>query len=225
MLSAKAVNPIRVPKKSDSTSVNSLALNRSGQVLAAGSREQTVHLWGTATGRKLRTLHAHKNYIQAFAFDSTGTVLASGGLDGWIKTWDVDSGKAALVLWDWPTGKLCLTLDPGGEPAAHMTFAPDCRSLVTGGSSTPSLENGTRGMGHSGRRSASATRGGAMFLQSDSPPIAGALPPRSATGQPISSAYSSQSSNASMVGRALFPAFLQLLLPASADQLWVKCRH
>ncbi len=48
-----------------------------------------VALWDPETGERVSMVREPTHQVSAFAFDRTGTTLATGGLDGSIVTWDV----------------------------------------------------------------------------------------------------------------------------------------
>ncbi|MBB6051422.1 AAA-like domain-containing protein [Armatimonas rosea] len=67
--------------------VNTLTFSPDGTTLASGCWDQTVKLWDTITGRELRTLYGHKNWINAVAFSPDGHTLVSGDANGQILVW------------------------------------------------------------------------------------------------------------------------------------------
>jgi hypothetical protein len=81
-----------------------VAMSKSGQYWAAGSRRGEVWMWAEAG----RTLHqvwqAHSATVFALAFSPDGRTLASGSYDGSVKLWDVESGT---LLWAHRRYHLC----------------------------------------------------------------------------------------------------------------------
>jgi len=67
-------------------------------------------------------LHGHKGYVTAVAFSPTGRLLATGGLDGVVRLWDLTGDR--------PKDLGELTEDLGEVQA--LAFAPDQPYLITG---------------------------------------------------------------------------------------------
>jgi WD40 repeat protein/transcriptional regulator with XRE-family HTH domain len=76
--------------------INGVAISPSGEYWAAISRSGEIRLW-RAGGRVLnRIWQAHTDRAWSLAFNADGQLLASGGWDGMIKLWRVESGE---LLW------------------------------------------------------------------------------------------------------------------------------
>lgn len=73
------------------------ALAACGQLLAAGSMDQTVCVWHTARLVCLFKLAGHSDQISALAFLPDGK-LVSSARDETIRGWDVSTGRCALTL-------------------------------------------------------------------------------------------------------------------------------
>jgi len=73
--------------------VNSLAFDPQGGILASGSSDNTVKLWDSGSGKLLRTLEGHQNAVRCVAFDPRGGILASGSWDHTVKLWEARSGR------------------------------------------------------------------------------------------------------------------------------------
>ena len=50
-----------------------------------------IRLWDVATGENIHTFWGHTTDVQSLAFSPDGMFLASGGFDGTILLWDVES--------------------------------------------------------------------------------------------------------------------------------------
>ncbi|MEH2331614.1 serine/threonine-protein kinase [Nostoc sp.] len=65
-------------------------LNRG--ILASGSWDNTIKLWDVNTGKEIRTLTGHANWVNSVAFSPDGKFLASGSADCTVKLWQVQTG-------------------------------------------------------------------------------------------------------------------------------------
>ena len=97
-----------------------------GKTLATGGGDRTVRLWDVGTRTQRSTLSGPKGMILALAFAPGGKVLASSA-----------DGDPIVSLWDVSPGRLAATLtlpNPApGEGVACLVFAPDGKTLFTGG--------------------------------------------------------------------------------------------
>ena len=69
----------------------SVAFNKSGTILASGSKDKTIKLWNIETKTIIATLEGHSREVTSVAFDQTGTILASGSKDKTIKLWNIET--------------------------------------------------------------------------------------------------------------------------------------
>jgi len=106
-----------------SVTSNAFALSPDGKIVAAGFQDNSIKLWELATGRELRTLYGHLDFIQAIAFSPDGSVVASGGSfqDKTIRLWDVATGQPLRVL----TGATIAV--------TTLAFSPDGKTLASSG--------------------------------------------------------------------------------------------
>ena len=85
---------------------------------ASGSKDNTVRLWETATGRELLSMDGQMGYITTLAFSPDSNMLAAGGLSGAIKVWDVATGRELRRL-DGHTGSVNrVVFNPLGQLAS-----------------------------------------------------------------------------------------------------------
>jgi WD40 repeat protein/transcriptional regulator with XRE-family HTH domain len=98
-----------------------IAISQSGQSWAAAGRRGEVRLWRGA-GRTLhRVWQAHTDIVGDLAFSPDERLLASGGADGSVKLWDIESGAAL-----WSAGQTstttCLAFAPDGGLLASASY-------------------------------------------------------------------------------------------------------
>ena len=79
-------------------SVNSVAFNHNGTLLASGSWDNTIKLWNLETKTEIATLKGHKNLVTSVAFNYNGTLLASGSEDNTIKLWNLEKKTEIATL-------------------------------------------------------------------------------------------------------------------------------
>src|SRR5262249_18017400 len=66
--------------------------------LASVSGDGNLKIWDAPSGRLIRAIRSHANYIRAVAFSPDGARLASASTDQAIKLWDVVTGEEVLTL-------------------------------------------------------------------------------------------------------------------------------
>jgi WD40 repeat protein len=99
--------------------VKSIAFSPDGKILASASKDQTVKLWETASGRQLFTL-TQPDEVWAVAFSPDGKTLATGGRDNTVRLWDARAGVELRTL-------------RGHEGPVHaVAFSPDGKTLASG---------------------------------------------------------------------------------------------
>ncbi|KUL81353.1 hypothetical protein ZTR_11402 [Talaromyces verruculosus] len=106
-------------------SVNTVAFNPDGKLVASGSSDGTVKLWDPATGALQQTLEDHTDSVNAVAFSPNGKLVASGFDNGTVK------------LWDSATGALQQTLEDHTDSVKAVAFSPNGKLVALG------FDNGT----------------------------------------------------------------------------------
>ena len=105
--------------------VRSVCFSPNGQILASGSRDQTIRLWNVANGQVLRALHQHTGWVTSVCFSPDGQILASGSVDRTICLWDVadvtTSGNCQVIQ----------TLHGHTDWVWSVCFSPDGHTLAS----------------------------------------------------------------------------------------------
>ncbi|WP_420372192.1 NACHT and WD repeat domain-containing protein [Microcystis aeruginosa] len=91
-----------------------------GKTSVSGSWDNTIKLRNVETGKEIRTLKGHDNWVNSVNFSPDGKTLVSGSNDKTIKLWNVETGQEIR------------TLHGHDEPVLNVNFSPDGKTLVSG---------------------------------------------------------------------------------------------
>jgi Tol biopolymer transport system component len=105
--------------------VNTVAFTPDGQMLASGSVDKTLKLWGVGSGQVLRTMNT-TGVNWSIAFSPSGRMLAVASGFG-------QSGANELEIWDALAGQTLRTLTGYSDLILGVAFSPDGRTVATGG--------------------------------------------------------------------------------------------
>lgn len=106
-------------------SVENIAFNHDGRLLASASEDKTIRFWNMTTGKNVKTLTGHTGVVTSLDFSPDGGILASGGEgnyrmpDRTVRLWDVATGKNIKIF----TGYIGVN---------SVVFSPDAGSLAVG---------------------------------------------------------------------------------------------
>ena len=102
--------------------VLSVAISPDGGTIASGSVDNTIILWGVASGIEIQTLAGHTDDVLSVAFSPDGRILASGSVD------------QKIILWDVAGGTEIQTLAGHTADVSSVAFSPDGSILASGSS-------------------------------------------------------------------------------------------
>jgi hypothetical protein len=105
--------------------VRALAYAPDGKAIATGNEDGSVTLWDVASGRELRRMAGHRQWVNSVAFAPDGKVLASSSFDGALFLWDAATGKQLRRL-TWGEGRRA-----GPVNVLAVAFSPEGRMLAS----------------------------------------------------------------------------------------------
>jgi len=141
--------------------INAVAVTSDGQRVLTGSSDGTLKVWELASGRILRTLAAHSDWVSAVAVTQDGHRAVSASFDKTLKVWDVYSGRrlqtlrghsdqvsgvalsvdghlavsasydGTLKVWDLRSGREARTLSGHSNFVCAVAVTPDGRRVVS----------------------------------------------------------------------------------------------
>ncbi|KAL9084394.1 MAG: hypothetical protein Q9165_008108 [Trypethelium subeluteriae] len=86
-----------------------MCLQFDDNILATGSYDATIKIWGIESGQEIRTLSGHTSGIRCLQFDDSK--LISGSLDNTIKVWNWRTGECIRTLTGHTAGVIGLHFD------------------------------------------------------------------------------------------------------------------
>lgn len=113
-----------------SADVYSLAFSPDGNFLASaggGEKDYAIRLWDLRTCKQVHRLE-HTYLVPAVAFAADGKSLVSGSPDGFVRHWDLSTGKE---LWHWERP----SVGPPPRGIYSLALSPDGRFLLAGSQS------------------------------------------------------------------------------------------
>ena len=133
-------------------------INENG-ILALGYRKGVIQLKDATTGKHLKTLRGHKDYVNQLTISPDGSLLAVDIFNAPLSLWDIATGRQlktlgesgslggkfefskegktfiyqtfhGIELWDVATGALRATLGKDKPEINVLTFSPDAKTFV-----------------------------------------------------------------------------------------------
>jgi WD40 repeat protein/DNA-binding SARP family transcriptional activator len=100
--------------------VKELTFDSTGDLLATASDDTTAIIWDTATFEPVHQLEGHGTAVVSADFDPSRPEVATAGLDGTVKIWNVETGNLRLTL-------------PAQGALSDIGYSPDGRYLAATG--------------------------------------------------------------------------------------------
>jgi hypothetical protein len=147
------------------------AFSPDSKTLATGGKDKVIRLWDVRTGRELRRLEGHRDWVSSVSFSGDGKYLASASRDWTVRLWERSTGAAVRVLHGHQAGVLSVAFAPNGRALASGSQDGTLRTwdVATGVESFRSLKESdwVTAVAYSpdGDRLASAGWSGTMRLQ------------------------------------------------------------
>jgi FOG: WD40 repeat len=95
--------------------VNSVAFSPNGKTIVSCSKDTTLKLWDTETGREIKTFNGHTHPVIDAIFSPDGKYIYSGSKDGTLKLWDVESGKEIRTSSEHSGSVTSVAFSPDGQ--------------------------------------------------------------------------------------------------------------
>lgn len=105
-----------------SSSINSVAINHQGTILASGNDHKTIALWDINMGQTIATLSAHTHAVNSVAFSPDKRILASASSDRTIKLWDINTLEEIHTLKGHSHAVKSIAFSPNGKLLASASW-------------------------------------------------------------------------------------------------------
>ncbi|MBD0310376.1 MAG: serine/threonine protein kinase, partial [Microcoleus sp. T1-bin1] len=102
--------------------IYSVAFSPNGEVVASGSDDKTIKLWGVEDGQEIVTLTGHANSVYTVAFSPDGQMLASSSHDKTVKLWRMKDGQEIRTLIGHSNSVYSAAFSPDGEIIASSSW-------------------------------------------------------------------------------------------------------
>ena len=103
-----------------------------GKRLVTAGADKQIRVWD-ADGQEVGKWNGHRDKVAALAISRDGAVVASGGYDGIIRIWDMKTEKEERAI----------QVYKGRGIVTSLAFAPDGKSLLSGGATEDNISLGT----------------------------------------------------------------------------------
>lgn len=69
-------------------------------IAVSGGGDDRGHIWRTDTGEVLMILEGHSDSVTSVGFNFDGTMVATGGMDGLVRIWQLKKGSTDYKEWE-----------------------------------------------------------------------------------------------------------------------------
>lgn len=103
------------PTRQTDAPIHSAAFHPDGDLLITGSQNKVIDVWDLGSGAHIDSMKGHRRTISAIGILASNALLVSAGLDGDIRTWDLNQGALRTQRWlgQSPLTSLCQLDDAG----------------------------------------------------------------------------------------------------------------
>jgi len=105
----------------------SIAVSPDGKQIVSGSKDHTLKLWDTDTGREIRTFNGHTDVVGSVAFSPDGKYVLSGSGNKNID----ESNNCLIKLWDVETGRDIRTYTGHTNAVTSVAFSPNGKIFLS----------------------------------------------------------------------------------------------
>lgn len=78
--------------------ISDVAWSSDSRLLVSASDDKTLKIWELVSGKSLKTLKGHSNYVFCCNFNPQSNLIVSGSFDESVRIWDVRTGKCLKTL-------------------------------------------------------------------------------------------------------------------------------
>jgi len=101
--------------------VCAVAWSRDGKLIASGSYDGAVQVWGAATGEIVFSRRGHYRDVRAVSWSPDSRYVASGGFDKTVQVWNVANGAVSFTYRGHNTPVVAVAWSPGGREIASAS--------------------------------------------------------------------------------------------------------
>ena len=109
------------------SSVQSVAYDESGGLVASAGTDGTVKIWDSIQGQELQTFQAPAGGVWGLAFQPGGSLVASASMDGTVRLWELGTGRVVHELLGHRNGALRVCFSPDGKRLATTDWGQTTR--------------------------------------------------------------------------------------------------